>query len=525
MPRETRYCRPKSQPAETLLSHLSHQFTYLSQEAWSLHLSEGHVLVNGATCRDGDYVLQQGDMLRFAPPRSLEPPVDEVNIRILYEDESLLVCAKNGNLPVAEGGRYCENTLIGVLLRQGSRAFYTADTVVVGRSRFDQMSEEMRVIREPGSTSRVSPNYSSEVEEHTQKTNGMPAVTESSASKKRLRELSSPRDTSSMSQLLSSSSPSSQQLVASSSTSAGSAFFTVQRLDKETSGVLVLCKSGSAAKCVAGQLESQTCRCSAAVEARVSASVAAFTSDVFDQILRESEKTVRKTYSAVLLGAVPIGATFVVVNSMGPVQSHPTHAQDPSHRQLQKLKMCCEPLVTSGATSQASPSVTRLDRKWGKVACSRVRVVASSEALGVSCVEVELLTGRSHQIRVHCASLGYPVLGDKLYQAVAPGKPDGCVAVSDDVYLARVRNEDNPFLLIENSAVEGRRMWCRRHLLHATELQFTHPERQPAEAMSFVASPVYFFTRDVRFDSSHDARSFQELLTEAFDTRRSRNAW
>ena len=34
---------------------------------------------------------------------------------------------------------------------------------------------------------------------------------------------------------------------------------------------------------------------------------------------------------------------------------------------------------------------------------------------GYSEVKIQLLTGRTHQIRVHFASIGHPILGDSLY--------------------------------------------------------------------------------------------------------------
>ncbi len=49
----------------------------------------------------------------------------------------------------------------------------------------------------------------------------------------------------------------------------------------------------------------------------------------------------------------------------------------------------------------------------GKPAQTRVRKLAFKG--GRILLEVELLTGRRHQIRVHLASLGFPIVGDTLY--------------------------------------------------------------------------------------------------------------
>ncbi len=53
--------------------------------------------------------------------------------------------------------------------------------------------------------------------------------------------------------------------------------------------------------------------------------------------------------------------------------------------------------------------------KGGKKARTRYRVERTFAAADISLVECRLETGRTHQIRVHMASIGHPIIGDPLY--------------------------------------------------------------------------------------------------------------
>lgn len=78
----------------------------------------------------------------------------------------------------------------------------------------------------------------------------------------------------------------------------------------------------------------------------------------------------------------------------------------------------------------------------GKPSLTRYRVLAHDAQTGRSRIELEPVTGRSHQLRVHLMNVGHPIVGDALY---------GSSAVS----------------LAQDPAP--------RLLLHATELMLNHP--------------------------------------------------
>jgi 23S rRNA pseudouridine1911/1915/1917 synthase len=90
---------------------------------------------------------------------------------------------------------------------------------------------------------------------------------------------------------------------------------------------------------------------------------------------------VRKLYRARLAGS-PAADDFVVEVPIGPV-----------------------PHALLGTLHAASAA--------GRAARSRVRVLRRDGAS--SLVEVEIETGRPHQIRIHAAAAGHPLLGDPLY--------------------------------------------------------------------------------------------------------------
>jgi tRNA pseudouridine32 synthase / 23S rRNA pseudouridine746 synthase len=67
----------------------------------------------------------------------------------------------------------------------------------------------------------------------------------------------------------------------------------------------------------------------------------------------------------------------------------------------------------------------KVDLERGKPSLTRWRVLSHDDERDTTRVELDPLTGRSHQLRVHLMALGHPILGDALYappavQAMAP---------------------------------------------------------------------------------------------------------
>jgi tRNA pseudouridine32 synthase/23S rRNA pseudouridine746 synthase len=66
----------------------------------------------------------------------------------------------------------------------------------------------------------------------------------------------------------------------------------------------------------------------------------------------------------------------------------------------------------------------KVDFEIGKHSLTKFSLLDRDATAGRSRVALEPVTGRSHQLRVHMATLGHPILGDDLYGGEAYGKAD-----------------------------------------------------------------------------------------------------
>ena len=174
----------------------------------------------------------------------------------------------------------------------------------------------------------------------------------------------------------------------------------VHRLDKDTSGTMVVAKNDAAHTALSRQFKS---------------------------------RKIQKTYLALVHGKMKSSAGSVEL----PIGRHP----------VERKRM-----------STVSPR--------GRTAVTNWKVYEQFQNFTV--LEVDLKTGRTHQIRVHCSALGHPIVGDKVYR---PRKLEKTIA--------RGSQQSDQILGILKSA--------RRQMLHAWRLNFRHPHT--GKAVSF-ASPL-----------------------------------
>ena len=165
----------------------------------------------------------------------------------------------------------------------------------------------------------------------------------------------------------------------------------VHRLDKATSGLIVVAKNDQSHRRLASQF---------------------------------ARRQVKKTYIALVHGWIR--------------QDSGTISSSISRDRVRRTRMTTRRSARREAVSHYSVK-KRIDSKYGKF----------------TLLEVKIDTGRTHQIRVHLASLGHPVVGDTLYGAPRE---------------LRARNDSTTSL--------------SRNFLHAAAFEFQHPQTGAALAFS-----------------------------------------
>ncbi|BBN00090.1 hypothetical protein MPTK1_1g26320 [Marchantia polymorpha subsp. ruderalis] len=198
----------------------------------------------------------------------------------------------------------------------------------------------------------------------------------------------------------------------------------VHRLGRGTSGVLLCAKSPRAKSLLAADLAAST-------ESTTGRSVGGASPKSDDKQRRFS-----KTYRALAKGVIAADE-ITVDHAIGKVP-YPGVA---------------------GGLYMASPT--------GKPSLSKVVVLWRDEVNNCTLVQVNILTGRPHQIRIHLAAAGHPLIGDPLYV-------EGGIVQETD-HSDRLQHEGSPEEDGGYQRIEGALPGDCGYLLHAWRLEFYHP--------------------------------------------------
>lgn len=177
-------------------------------------------------------------------------------------------------------------------------------------------------------------------------------------------------------------------------------------------------------------------------------------------------RRVQKTYEALLCGHLPATCFEMEIDlALERDPHHPPFMRIAQPKDMSTINMNV-PAVAKFINQAPKPSLTEL----------RVRSWEWLNGLPVTRVELRPLTGRTHQLRVHCAAIGHAIVGDDIYGYNGEGAPNGGLSLPHGVGAS---------IDIQRELYELNRPLC----LHAKQLCIHHPKSKAP--MIFEADPSF----------------------------------
>lgn len=115
-----------------------------------------------------------------------------------------------------------------------------------------------------------------------------------------------------------------------------------------------------------------------------------------------------------------------------------------------------------------------------KDSLTKYQVVAREEMAGQPVTRVSLtsISGRTHQLNVHMAAFGHPIVGDSVYGMGGEAAPNG--GLSDSELAAMIPNPSRASVEVQKQLADAAKSAC----VHAKSLQFRHPVTKSAVSLS-----------------------------------------
>jgi tRNA pseudouridine32 synthase / 23S rRNA pseudouridine746 synthase len=198
------------------------------------------------------------------------------------------------------------------------------------------------------------------------------------------------------------------------------------------------------------------------------------------------ERKVHKAYEAIVCGHVLFDSAFIDL----PLQrdnEHPPFMRVPTPKSEEAMALLIEELKLNGYKKQG--------RKKPKESQTILRVIErffhpDDSSLPITRIRLEPETGRTHQLRVHCAAIGYPILGDPAYGIHGCAAPNGGLRDITRTYIPNSVSPQSPSPKIEEELHFLHPPNLRPMCLHAASLGLKHPMTE--EWVTWNA-PVPFF--------------------------------